>query len=161
VFPAAQHPRALEDATAPQAHESDTACYYHPTKRAEAVCAVSGAFLCRLCAIEVSGETWSPQAFEEAVRAKRLPQFESDRPRFRQIAQVLGAVGLLLSLNPLPIGLFLGIGAIAAAVWASRSKGSLLDRERFSTAGAILLGTLAIAVNGFVLAALIGGFLNE
>lgn len=155
VFPAALAPPAGKDAAAPPAMEGESACYYHPSKKAEAVCAASGAFLCRLCAIEVGGQVLSPQAVEEAVRNKALPQFESDRPRYKQQALFAGLVGLAFCLVPL-VGTVLGAGAIGLALWGRRKRGCLLDAERGYLAAAILTGALAFVINITVLISLAG-----
>lgn len=159
VFPAALRPRVLESAQAPPAVEGESACYYHPTKKAEAVCAVSGAFLCRLCAIEAGGQALSPRAFEEAVRAQELPPFVLERTRHAERALNVSFLGLLFFGVPF-FGMLVGGAGIALAAWGWRKGGGLLTRERGKAAMAIFLGLLAIAFNVLVMVAIVSELLG-
>jgi hypothetical protein len=42
-----------------QALAEDATCLHHPTKKAVAVCAGTGDYICALCAVELNGETFS------------------------------------------------------------------------------------------------------
>jgi hypothetical protein len=42
-----------------QALPEDATCTHHPGKRAEAICAGTGDYICSLCAVTVNGETYS------------------------------------------------------------------------------------------------------
>jgi uncharacterized Tic20 family protein len=97
----------------------------------------------------------SPQAVEEALRQKALPQFESDRPRYKQQALFMGLIGLLFSFIPL-VGSLLGAAAIGLALWGRRKQGCLLDAERGSLAAALITGVLAVLINAIVLISLMG-----
>src|SRR3569623_704123 len=54
-------PRQVEIVSAETAIADDAACLHHPRKKAVAVCAGTGDYICSLCAIELNGTTYSAQ----------------------------------------------------------------------------------------------------
>lgn len=67
---------------AQEAFPDDAVCAHHPSKRAVAVCAGSGDYICSLCAIEIDGKTYSAQYLETVGKSKAGKVFDRylDRP---------------------------------------------------------------------------------
>jgi hypothetical protein len=61
-------PVAVEHAE--QALPEDSCCIHHPTKKAAAICAGTGDYICTLCAVELNGETYSAAYLDTAGKEK-------------------------------------------------------------------------------------------
>ena len=59
-------PRVLEVDVATAALPEDATCLHHPRKKAVAVCAGTGDYICSLCSIELNGQTFSAQYLDNA-----------------------------------------------------------------------------------------------
>lgn len=61
----------------------DSACIHHPTKKATAICAGSGDYICSLCAIDVDGQTFSAEFLNKNKlgKAKLGKAFDRYLPR--------------------------------------------------------------------------------
>jgi hypothetical protein len=71
--------------TAERALPEDATCLHHPTKKAVAVCAGTGDYICALCAIEVQGQTYSAAYLSGAGKDKIGTSFQRylERPDAR------------------------------------------------------------------------------
>jgi len=132
-----------------EALPEDATCVHHPTKRAVAVCAGAGDYVCSLCAIEIDGETYSAQFLNKGGKEKLSKAFDRylERPD-RAVATYL-VVTLLLS--------FAAIITVPVAIYyfvkwmRVRKQDALLRR----VAGPV---SITIAVLGIVAFVLLGGF---
>src|SRR5689334_5511439 len=74
-------PAAMEVQTAEHALPDDATCIHHPRKKAIAVCAGTGDYICSLCAVDLDGETFSAQYLGAAGKQKAGRAFERNLPR--------------------------------------------------------------------------------
>lgn len=75
-------PIALKVDEAAPALPDDAVCANHPGKRAEHVCAGTGAYICALCAVNTGGEVFSASYLGTAAGKKRTEQaFGTELPR--------------------------------------------------------------------------------
>ena len=89
---------------APPAMPQDAVCAHHPTKRADAVCAGTGDYICSLCAVELEGKTYSVQYLNRGGKplVTRAMPLRLDRPdRAVSLCLLLSLVVACVS----PIGL--------------------------------------------------------
>ena len=59
-------PMAVQINAAETALPDEATCIHHPSKKATAVCAGSGDYICSLCAIDVEGQTYSANSSTRA-----------------------------------------------------------------------------------------------
>jgi hypothetical protein len=69
-------PRSLDVNPAEAALPEDAVCTQHPAKRAVAVCAGTGDYICALCALQVEGETYSAHYVNTVGRDKLARAFD-------------------------------------------------------------------------------------
>ncbi|MBI4584424.1 MAG: hypothetical protein HY717_10420 [Planctomycetes bacterium] len=87
-------PPVQEAEKAEKALPDEATCAHHPSKKAVAVCAGTGDYICSLCAITLEGKVYSAQFLNRGGRAKLEKAF--DRYLSRPDRQV--ALALLLTL---------------------------------------------------------------
>ena len=75
------NPKPITAAAAEMALPDDAACLHHPSKRATAVCAGTGDYICSLCSVEIEGNTYSAQYLDAGGRAKAAKAFDRKLPR--------------------------------------------------------------------------------
>lgn len=85
----------LDTAAAESALPEDATCIHHPTKKATAICAGSGDYICSLCAVEVNGETFSAEYLNKAGKAKFGKAFDRYLPRPDSVIYLL-AITILI-----------------------------------------------------------------
>jgi hypothetical protein len=59
----------------------DAACIHHPRKRATAVCAGTGDYICALCAVEIGGQTFGAAYLAAGGKDKAAQAFDRTIPR--------------------------------------------------------------------------------
>ena len=74
-------PRLLEVEEAVAALPEDATCLHHPRKKAVAVCAGTGDYVCALCAIELNGQTFSAEYLNGAGKDMAGKAFDRTLPR--------------------------------------------------------------------------------
>jgi hypothetical protein len=74
-------PKALEIEPAKPAMPEDAACNHHQRKKAVAVCAGTGDYICSLCAIELNGQTYSAEFLNGPGKDITGKAFEINLPR--------------------------------------------------------------------------------
>jgi hypothetical protein len=79
------NPLPITVETAERALPQDATCLHHPTKKAVAVCAGTGDYICSLCAIELNGQVYSASYLSGAGKDKVGKSFERylERPDSR------------------------------------------------------------------------------
>jgi hypothetical protein len=93
---------AFEPLEAPLDHPTDAlpedaVCAHHPNKKAEAICAGTGDYICSLCAVTVNGQTFAAMYLSQPDAEQHLPgQVERTLPRPERRIRWL----LLLSILP-------------------------------------------------------------
>jgi hypothetical protein len=74
-------PRVLDTQPAAAAMPEDATCLHHPRKKAVAVCAGTGDYICSLCAVELNGQTYSAEYLNSAGKNLAGKAFERSLPR--------------------------------------------------------------------------------
>lgn len=74
-------PRAVEAKPAEAALTDDATCVHHPRKKAVAVCAGTGDYICSLCAVDVDGQTYGAEYLNAAGKEKASKAFDRILPR--------------------------------------------------------------------------------
>jgi hypothetical protein len=74
-------PAPLDVRSAELALPNDATCIHHPTKKAVAVCAGTGDYICSLCAVQLDGETYSADYLSAAGKEKANKAFLRTLPR--------------------------------------------------------------------------------
>jgi hypothetical protein len=67
----------------------DATCIQHPTKKATAICAGTGDYICALCAIDVNGQTYSAQYLSNKGKDTASKAFDRYLPRPDNTAYLL------------------------------------------------------------------------
>jgi hypothetical protein len=112
VFPAMFAPPTAPTAAEMAAGVGDATCFYHSSKRAAAPCSQCGRFLCALCSIELSDETWCPECIEAGRSRKRVVNLENQRSLYDSMALALATWPALLvypSLVAAPAAIFFSV----------------------------------------------------
>jgi hypothetical protein len=75
-------PATLSIESAELALPDDATCIHHPRKKATAVCAGTGDYICSLCKVDLHGQTYSAQYLEAGGKEKAAKAFDRklDRP---------------------------------------------------------------------------------
>lgn len=107
------HPRVNDLTPAEAAGLLDAACAHHPGKKAIAVCAGSGDYICSLCRVEMDGRDYSVQYLDREGQSLAARAFAPLLPRPDRLVCLM----LVLSLI---VPMFLPVGAIAATVFLYR-----------------------------------------
>lgn len=95
VFPALFRPVAVgRDAEAVML-EGESACFYHPQKKAVLPCDGCGRFLCALCDCEVGGRHFCPACLEAGRTKRKIKSLEKSRTLYDSIALALTLYPLL------------------------------------------------------------------
>jgi hypothetical protein len=69
-------PAEIRGESAELALPDDATCIHHPRKKATAVCAGTGDYICSLCSVDVSGQTYSAQYLDAGGKAKAAKAFD-------------------------------------------------------------------------------------
>jgi hypothetical protein len=141
VFPALFRPLASGRAGETVLTDQESACFYHPRKRAVVPCESCGRFLCALCDVDIGGRHTCVTCLEAARARGALPRLENQRTRHDRIALALATYPLLLFVYPTlltaPVALYLSVRALKA-------PGSLVHGTRLRCVLAMLLATSEI-----------------
>lgn len=146
VFPALFRPLASGSAGEAVASEQESACFYHPKKRAAVPCETCGRFLCALCDVDFNGRHFCVPCLEAARGRGAFPRLENQRTRHDRVAMAVTLYPMLLFFYPTlftaPVALFLSVRSLKA-------PGSLVHGTRLRSVLAILLSAAQIV--GWVL----------
>ncbi len=141
VFPALLRPLAAGKAGEAILTDQESACFYHPRKRAVVPCESCGRFLCALCDVDLNGRHYCAPCLEAARGRGAFPRLENQRTRYDRIAMALAGYPLLLFFYPTlftaPVALFLSVRALKA-------PGSLVHGTKVRCVLAMLLATAEI-----------------
>lgn len=139
LFPAMVRAEESLNATA-VLMDGQSSCFFHPEIPANAVCEVSGRFICHLCKTEWNGQTVSLTALQQ-MRDKGSLQLENKRIIWDDIACGLSLLPLLmwpLTIITAPVAF-----SIAVTKW-SKGPTSILRRSRWRYSLAIIFSLLQI-----------------
>ena len=121
--------------------DEESACFYHPDKRAVTVCEHCGRFLCALCDIEMADHHLCALCIEAGASRETLDFLVSKRILYDNVALSLALWPLLL--------VFMTILTAPAAIYISlrywNAPTSIVGRGKQRFIGAIFLSLLEIA----------------
>jgi len=140
VFPALfQQPQVQAGEMLNGAEEAS--CFYHPHKRAAAICTSCGRFLCTLCETELAGKCLCPSCIDRGRSSETIEELVTSRTLPDSLSLSLAILPLLffpVTVVTAPMALFLSI-----RFW--RRPGSILPRGKTRFVAAILLSLAQIA----------------
>jgi hypothetical protein len=140
VFPALFRPPATGSNAETLMVEGESACFYHPTKKAVRPCDGCGRFLCALCDCELHGEHYCPACLEVGRKKGKIKSLENQRTLYDSIALSLTIFPLIIfyfTLITAPMALF-----VAIRYW--NAPRSIIHRTKVRYVIAIVLATLQI-----------------
>jgi uncharacterized Zn finger protein (UPF0148 family) len=145
IFPAAL--RLTPSIESESAEEGDAACFDHPASRAIASCAQCGRFVCQLCAVELTGNTYCPSCISTGVSKVAGRNVSAARVAFDSIALSVALVPLLF----FPITLFTGPVAVFLAVRYWKRPLVLMHANRWRFVAAIAIGLVEVGGLGWLM----------
>lgn len=74
-------PLAVNVAAAEVALPDDATCIHHPRKKANAICAGTGDYICTLCEVQINGQSYSAEYLNTAGKEKIGKAFDRYLPR--------------------------------------------------------------------------------
>ena len=107
----------------------ESACFYHDNKKAAAVCAVCGRFLCALCDCELNGQHFCPGCLDIGRRKQTIGHLETQR-------MLYGRQALRLAILPL---FFTGLIALFLAARYWKAPDSLVSPRGWIMPAALVL----------------------
>ncbi len=119
----------------------EASCFYHPQKKAAAICGACGRFLCSLCETELSGRCLCPSCIEKGRVSEEIEQLVTRRTLYDSLALSLAILPMLffpLTVVSAPVAIY-----IALRYW--KNPGSILPRSRFRFVLAIIIALAQIA----------------
>ena len=143
VFPALYRPLAAGRPGEALHTDQESACFYHPNKRATVPCESCGRFLCALCDLDFNGTHYCAPCLEAARGRGTFPRLENQRTCHDRIAMAVALYPLLLLFYPTlvtaPVAVFLSARAL-------RTPGSLVHGARIRCVLAMLFASAEIVV---------------
>ena len=121
--------------------DTESACFYHPQKKAVVPCDACGRFLCALCDCDLNGQHLCPSCLEAGKKKGKIRNLENQRVCYDKIAFALAVLPILVfyfTVVTAPLVIFL-----AVRHWNTPS--SILRRTRIWFVLAVMLAGLEIA----------------
>ena len=139
VFPAIH--RGIAPGAQPQQalFEGESTCFFHPEKKAAAVCDWCGRFLCALCDVALSGKHVCPTCLETGREKKTVTALENYRTTYPSLAATLAVLPLVFW----PVTLVTAPAALFVAIYGWNKPPSLTGRRRRWVL--VLAGIVALA----------------
>ena len=127
AFPALLRSATQGAAAALVVTEGESACFFHPQKKAVVHCEECGRFLCALCDVDLNGKHFCPTCLASGQRKGRIQTLERTRTRYDNIALYTAILPLLLCFFSVvvtaPIALY-----VVIRYW--KAPPSLVERSR-------------------------------
>jgi len=92
--------------------DSESGCFYHPSRKAEIVCADCGRFLCSLCDMELNGHHLCPACLSAGKKKRTFNHLEDHRFLYDSAALSMALCPMILIWLPIitaPIALYMVI----------------------------------------------------
>ena len=151
VFPAFFAQPGGARAGDPVLESGESACFYHPQKRAVVPCDQCGRFLCSLCQVEFLGQNWCPGCIEGRRRKGQLSKLDASRALHDNTVLALAILPAFLvwpTIITAPMTLFLTV-----RYW--RAPSSILPRTRIRFVAAAAIAFLELTAWIWIVAYLI------
>jgi hypothetical protein len=132
--------------------DAEAGCFYHPHKKAAAVCATCGRFLCALCDVDFNGQHLCPPCIETAAEKKRVSTLENRRVLYDSAAlglAVLPVFTVIFTIVTAPMAIY-----VAIRYW--NTPGSIVRRGKTRFVLAILIAGRSTRLVDHAAGALIG-----
>jgi uncharacterized integral membrane protein len=144
LFPALGKTRA--DSALPETivTEGESACFYHPEKRAVTPCDGCGRFLCALCDLDVNGQHLCPTCLESGTKKRRIETLERSRTRWDLIVGNL----LLLCVLFFFAAPLIALVTLVIIVWFWQAPQSLVVNSRRRLVVHAVIALLLLAGSG-------------
>lgn len=125
--------------------DTEAACFFHATKRAEVPCDRCGRFLCALCRLELAGQNLCPTCLNAAAGAGDVPALEKERFRWDLLVWML-TLGPLVTLCLWWLTPVTCLAAVGLGLWQRNCLPSRIHRSRgWLMAGVTLALVLLVA----------------
>ncbi|MCX8157533.1 MAG: hypothetical protein N3J91_13990 [Verrucomicrobiae bacterium] len=135
LFPAADLPAPPLQTGEPLTSAEDAACFHHADRKAAAVCAECGRFLCRLCDLDLPEGHFCATCLERIRKAGTEPCFVTSRLIYKELSLTLALLAWL--------GLFFLAPLAWVLAWRHRhDPGSLVHPRPWLVPAALTLSTL-------------------
>ncbi len=118
----------------------EASCFYHPQKKAAALCSACGRFLCTLCETELSGRCLCPSCIEKGRLNEEIEQLVTRRTLHDGLALSLAVLPMLF----FPITVLTAPAAIYIAIRHWKTPGSILPRSRVRFVAAVVIALVQI-----------------
>ncbi|GAB4341270.1 MAG: hypothetical protein Kow0099_17810 [Candidatus Abyssubacteria bacterium] len=132
--------------------DDESSCYYHPAKKAVAVCEGCGRFLCSLCDIEMDGRHICSACIERGGGEGSVKPLKNEVVRYDDIALTLAIIPMIFYC----ITIFTAPAALYISIRHWNTPMSVLPRSRWRFVVAILLSVVQLAAWSFFGARLLG-----
>lgn len=106
--------------------EGESACYFHPQKKAAVPCDLCGRFLCALCDLELNGQHLCSGCLSTARNQGKITSLDQKRFIPESAALTLAIVPILIW----PVSLITAPFAALLAIRSFRAPGSLVESGR-------------------------------
>ena len=130
--------------------EGLASCFYHATKRAAACCNHCGKFLCALCTLESSSQTWCPECLARGSNEKRIPGLERRRTLWDTIALGCAVIPSIFAFF-FYFWIFTAPATIFLSIKYWKRPSSIVPRTKIRFVLAIAIALLQLAVLSFVI----------
>jgi len=140
AFPALLSPSPAGAPAALILDGAEAGCFYHPEKKAVAVCESCGRFLCGLCEVGLAGGTTCAPCLSSGARKGRVTNLSGQRTLHDEVAFALAVYPLLafpLTLLTAPMALY-----IAVRHW--KTPAGILPRGHARFVAAIILAGMQV-----------------
>ena len=115
--------------------EGEASCYFHPHKKAVAICSSCGCFICSLCETELAGACLCPSCIDKGRQSETVENLISQRTLHDSLALSVAILPLLffpLTVVSAPLAMYLVIRH-----W--KKPGSILPRSKIRFVCAFLI----------------------
>jgi len=150
AFPALFRP--LEDASVQaSALDGESSCFFHPQKKAVAVCETCGRFLCALCELDFNGKRLCPSCLESGKKQGKIETLLESRTLYDKMALMVATLPWLIFIWGSIIGAPM---AIYLVIRHWNAPCSLAGRSRWMYWAALLAALAGIAIWVFIITAI-------
>lgn len=104
-FPALKRRLHSGDRPARIEDDQEASCFFHPDKRATAICAECGRFICDLCKVEEQGQILCPTCLDRHLTEAKAAQWTTSAPRYDNLALTAAVVPFVIGFFPAVIGI--------------------------------------------------------
>lgn len=76
--------------------DTESSCFYHPEKKAAAICEACGRFMCALCDIDFAGRHLCPNCLEAGEKKEKIDTLKREEIRHDSIALAIAVLPILM-----------------------------------------------------------------